>query len=72
MNTLHILIIVEIILIAMGTIMGFMIKFIHKDLERLADCHNNLTDVVKDICDSLEDAGIPGPEVSNVDSDEDE
>lgn len=65
--------IVLILVLIMGLQVVIFARSIEKmqdDMKRLAECHNKLADVARDICDSLNDAGIPGPKVVKLKSKE--
>lgn len=46
-----------------GLLLHQAIKDIYEDMDRLGECHNRLCELAKEICDSLNESGIPAPEI---------
>lgn len=60
---LIVLIAATAVLVVNVLIVNQAINILSKDIDNIADCHNLLASVVKDICDSLNGCGIPAPEI---------
>lgn len=60
-----IIIMLAIAVVAQGIISNRAIDNLSEDIDHMADCHNRLCELVKEVCDSLNESGIPAPEVNS-------